>query len=89
MAMKTRAKQATAEVPTPGVPDAPEMTEEWQVHGGDGGTIHVFTNRGAVFGHLAREWQTFVLSWDPTRTCVLRLEVRHVVREKHTAPIVK
>ena len=69
-------------MPNHGVLDVPEMAEEWQVVGGEGNSIHVFTNRGSVFGYLAREWQTFVLSWDPTRTCVLRLEVRHVMKEK-------
>lgn len=81
-----KAKTETHEMPKlPYGPEMvpPEMTEEWQVVGGDGASIHVFTSRGAVFGYLAREWQTFVLSWDPTRTCVLRLEVRHVMKEKH------
>ena len=85
--VKKRTKQAPKPPEMPAAPYAdappvPEMVEEWQVLGGDGNTIHVFTNRGSVFGYLAREWQTFVVSWDPTRTCVLRLEVRHVMKEK-------
>jgi hypothetical protein len=68
-------KKTKTKAPTPAQPPIgpewtpPEMTVEWQVISGDIGTVHVFTSRGAVFGYLAREWQRFVLSWLPDRTC--------------------
>lgn len=62
----------------------PEMTVEWQVTPGDTGTTHIFHTQGAVFGFLASEWERFVLSWIPTRTCRFSVEVRRVEREIHS-----
>lgn len=79
---KTKTKKAT---PAPVVPEVKtETTVEWQVTPGDTRTVHIFHTPGAVFGFLASEWQRFALSWTPTRTCSLGLEIRRVEREKHS-----